>query len=126
YHIVSNRIIYLTIALSRFFTLLVLFIETTSFIFCSAPAVHDRWRIFSARSLTAGFLFCLGLFLFSFYLNNLDSFNKLYFSMGSMIAVMLWLLITSYILLIGYEVNVSLDKNGKKDKAKETAPRSET
>jgi len=126
YHIVSNRFIYLTIALSRFFTLLVLFIVTASFIFRYAPAVHDRWRFFSAGSITAGLLISLGFFLFSFYLNNFASYNKLYGSIGTMIAVMLWLLITSYILLIGYEVNVSLDKNGKKDKAKETAPRSET
>lgn len=114
YGIVSNRFIYLTIALSRFLTLLVLFVVTTSFMFRYAPAVHDRWRFFSSGSITAGLLISLAFFGFSFYLNNFASYNKLYGSIGTMIAVMLWLLITSYILLIGYEINVSLDKTSKK------------
>ena len=126
YNIVSNRFIYFTIALSRFFTLLVLFVVTTSFIFRYAPAVHDRWRFFSAGSITAGLLISLGFFLFSFYLNNFASYNKLYGSIGTMIAVMLWLLITSYILLVGFEINVSLDKTAKKQVLKASAPSSET
>lgn len=126
YNIVSNRFIYLTIALSRFVTLLVLFVVTTSFMFRYAPAVHDRWRFFSAGSITAGLLISLAFFVFSFYLNNFASYNKLYGSIGTMIAVMLWLLITSHILLIGYEINVSLDKTSKKMAAKETVASSET
>ena len=110
YEIVSNRFIYYTVAFSRFFTLLVLFVVTTSFIFRYAPAVHDKWRFFSVGSLTAGLLISLAFFLFSYYLNNFAAYNKLYGSIGTMIAVMLWLLITSYIILIGFELNVSLEK----------------
>jgi len=110
YGIVSNRFIYYTVAVSRFLTLLVLFVVTTSFIFRYAPAFQDKWRFFSLGSLAAGLLISVAFFLFSFYLNNFASYNKLYGSIGTMIAVMLWLLITSYILLIGYEINVSLGK----------------
>ena len=126
YGIVSNRFIYLTIAISRFFTLLVLFVVTTSFMFRYAPAVHDRWRFFSAGSVIAGLLISLAFFGFSFYLNNFASYNKLYGSIGTMIAVMLWLLITSHILLIGYEINVSLDKTTKKMAVKASGASSET
>src|SRR5690606_11730729 len=126
YNIVSNQFIYLTIAISRFFTLLVLFVVTTSFIFRYAPAVHDRWRFFSVGSITAGLLISMGFFLFFFYLNNFASYNKLYGSIGTMIAVMLWLLITGYILLVGFEINVSLDKTAKKQALKASAPSSET
>src|SRR5690606_15075704 len=110
YDIVSNRFIYYSVTFSRFFTLLVLFVLTTSFIFRYAPAVHDKWRFFSLGSVTAGLLISLAFFLFSFYLNNFASYNKLYGSIGTMIAVMFWLLITSYLILIGFEVNVSMDK----------------
>ena len=61
-------------------------------------------------SLTSGLLISLAFFLFSYYLNNFAAYNKLYGSIGTMIAVMLWLLITSYIILIGFELNVSLEK----------------
>jgi membrane protein len=110
YEFISNSFIYYTIAFSRFFTLLSLFVLTTSFIFRYAPAVHDRWKFFSLGSITAGLLISLAFFLFSFYLNHFASYNKLYGSIGTMIAVMLWLLITSYLILIGFEINVSLDK----------------
>jgi membrane protein len=110
YGIISNRFIYYTVAFSRFFTLLILFVLTTSFIFRYAPAVHDKWRFFSIGSVTAGLLISLSFFLFSYYLNHFASYNKLYGSIGTMIAVMLWLLITSYIILIGFEINVSMEK----------------
>ena len=126
YEIVSNRFIYLTIARSRFFPLLVLFIVPTSFMFRYAPAVHDKWRFFSAGSVIAGLLISLAFFGFSFYLNNFASYNKLYGSIGTMIAVMLWLLITSYILLVGFEINVSLDKTLKKKLTKEPVGGSKT
>lgn len=110
YELVPNRFTYYLIAFSRFFTLLCLFVITTSFIFRYAPAVHDKWKFFSMGSITAGLLISVAFFLFSFYLNNFASYNKLYGSIGTMIAVMLWLLITSYLILVGFEINVSLDK----------------
>ncbi len=110
YGVVSNNILYFLVAFLRFFALLFLFIIATSFIFRFAPAVHDKWRFFSTGSVTAGLLITLGFFLFSYYLNNFASYNKLYGSIGTMIAMMFWLLITSFIILICFEINVSLDK----------------
>lgn len=112
--LVSNNILYYLIALLRFFALLILFMIATSFIFRFAPAVHDKWRFFSTGSVTAGLLITLGFYLFSFYLNNFASYNKLYGSIGTMIALMFWLLITSFIILICFEINVSLDKAAEK------------
>ncbi|MEX2511381.1 MAG: YihY/virulence factor BrkB family protein [Cyclobacteriaceae bacterium] len=115
YEFVSNNIYYYSLAFFRFFVLLVLFMIATAYIFRFAPAVHDKWKFFSTGSVVAGLLITLGFFLFSYYLNNFASYNKLYGSIGTMIAVMLWLWITSIIILVGFEINVSLDKaHGKK------------
>lgn len=112
---VSNNIYYYSLAFFRFFVLLTLFMIATAYIFRFAPAVHDKWKFFSTGSVVAGFLITLGFFLFTFYLNNFNSYNKLYGSIGTMIAVMFWLWITSILVLIGFEINVSLDKaRGKK------------
>ncbi|WP_162344154.1 YihY/virulence factor BrkB family protein [Cyclobacterium salsum] len=115
---VSNSIYYYSLAFFRFFVLLTLFMIATAFIFRFAPAVHDKWKFFSTGSVVAGLLITLGFFLFTFYLNNFDSYNKLYGSIGTMIAVMFWLWITSILVLIGFEINVSLDKASSKKRSK--------
>ena len=110
WEIVSSNLYYYLLTLFRFFVLLTLFTLATAYIFRFAPAVHDKWKFFSAGSLTAGILINFSFYLFTFYLNNFGAYNKLYGSIGAMIAVMLWLFITSLIILISFEINVSLDK----------------
>lgn len=110
WEIVSSNLYYYMLTFFRFLVLLSVFLFATAYIFRFAPAVHDKWKFFSAGSLTAGFLITLGFYLFTFYLNNFATYNKLYGSIGAMIAVMLWLFITSLIILVCFEINVSLDK----------------
>jgi membrane protein len=110
WEIVSGNLYIFMLTFFRFFVLLSVFMITVAFIFRFAPAVHDKWRFFSAGSITAGILITFGFYLFSFYLNNFATYNKLYGSIGAMIAVMLWLFITSLIVLVSFEINVSLDK----------------
>ncbi|PRY85527.1 YihY/virulence factor BrkB family protein [Mongoliibacter ruber] len=110
WEIVSSNLYYYMLTAFRFVVLLSVFTVATAFIFRFAPAVHDKWRFFSVGSVTAGFLINFGFYLFTFYLNNFATYNKLYGSIGAMIAVMLWLFITSLIILVCFEINVSLDK----------------
>jgi len=110
WEIVSSSLYYYMLTFFRFLVLLSVFTIATAFIFRFAPAVHDKWHFFSAGSITAGILITISFYLFSFYLNNFATYNKLYGSIGAMIAVMLWLFITSLIILICFEINVSLDK----------------
>ncbi len=107
---VSSGLYYFLLAFFRFFILLSVFLFASAYIFRFAPAVHDKWKFFSTGSLTSGFLITAGFYLFSYYLNNFATYNKLYGSIGAMIAVMLWLFITSLIILVSFEINVSLDK----------------
>lgn len=110
WEIVSSNLYVFLLTLFRFFVLLMVFLFATAFIFRVAPAVHDKWKFFSAGSVTAGILITFGFYLFSYYLNNFANYNKLYGSIGAMIALMLWLFITSLIVLVCFEINVSLDK----------------
>jgi membrane protein len=110
WEIVSSSLYYYMLTFFRFIVLLSVFTIATAYIFRFAPAVHDKWHFFSSGSITAGILITISFYLFSFYLNNFATYNKLYGSIGAMIAVMLWLFITSLIILICFEINVSLDK----------------
>ncbi|WPR77963.1 YihY/virulence factor BrkB family protein [Algoriphagus sp. NG3] len=100
----------------KFLILLFMFYITTAFIFRFAPAVHDKWKFFSEGAKLAGLLITVGFYGFTFYLNNFASYNRLYGSIGTLIALMLWLLITSIIILVCFEVNVSLDLIEEKKK----------
>lgn len=103
----------------KFLILLFVFYITSAFIFRFAPAVHDKWHFFSVGAQMAGLLITLAFYGFIFYLNNFASYNKLYGSIGTLIALMLWLWITSLIVLVCFEVNVSLDLAEEKQKERE-------
>lgn len=111
----SNFMIFLFNTL-KFFVLLMVFYFTTAFIFRVAPAVHDKWHFFSIGSQVAGLLITISFYLFSFYLTNFASYNKLYGSIGTLIGLMLWLFITSLIILISFEINVTMDLLDEKKK----------
>lgn len=111
----SNFMIFLFNTL-KFFVLLMVFYFTTAFIFRVAPAVHDKWHFFSIGSQVAGLLITVSFYLFSFYLNNFASYNKLYGSIGTLIGLMLWIFITSLIILISFEINVTMDLLDEKKK----------
>ena len=93
----------------KFFILLSVFYMTSAFIFRFAPAIHDKWHFFSTGAQLAGLLITLSFYGFIFYLENFASYNRLYGSIGIIIALMLWLYLTSMIILVCFEVNVSFD-----------------
>ncbi|MDN5215472.1 YihY/virulence factor BrkB family protein [Fulvivirgaceae bacterium BMA12] len=94
----------------RFVVIFIVFFLAISFIYYFGPAVHYNWRFFSIGSFLATLL-CLGIsYTFSFYVTNFGTYNKLYGSIGVLIALMIWQLILSVVLLVGYELNASIHK----------------
>jgi len=87
-----------------------------SLIYFLAPAVTRRWRFFSLGSLVAALLAMLFSIFFILYFNNFSSYNKVYGSIGALIGLMLWIFSMSLILLLGFQINASLDiaRNEKK------------
>jgi membrane protein len=122
----NSGFMYFLFSSLKFLILLLMFYIATAFIFRFAPAVHDKWRFFSIGARLAGVLITLGFYGFTFYLNNFASYNKLYGSIGTLIALMLWLYITSMIVLVCFEVNVSLDLIDEKKKERENRQKTST
>ncbi len=98
------------VLLLRFVVLFFIFLFAISSIYFWAPAVHDRWKFFSPGSLTATLLSLGVTFAFTYYVNNFGTYNTVYGSIGVLIALMVWLLILSIIILVGFEINASIDK----------------
>jgi len=92
----------------RFVVLFLVFAFAIAFLYYFAPAVHYKWQFFSFGAIFAT-IASLGVsYLFSFYVANFATYNKLYGSIGVMIALMVWLYIISVILLVGYSINASI------------------
>lgn len=77
-------------------------------IYYFAPAVHKRLRFFNFGALISSVLGILVTNLFSFYLANFNSYNKLYGSIGTLIALMVWIYLVALILILGFEINISV------------------
>ena len=92
----------------RFLVLYIIFFLCISFIYYFGPAVHYNWRFFSLGSIIATTLCILFTYGFSFYISNFGTYNKLYGSLGVLIALMIWQEVLSIVLLVGYEINASI------------------
>lgn len=104
---IDSLSIYFLLAM-RFLVIFIVFFIAISCIYYFGPAVHYNWRFFSIGSLIAT-LACLGIsYGFSFYVANFGSYNKLYGSIGTLIALMIWIQLLTMVLLFGYEINASL------------------
>jgi membrane protein len=92
----------------RFLTIFVTFSLAISTIYYFGPAIHYNWRFFSIGSFVATLL-CLGVsYGFSYYITNFGTYNKVYGSIGVLIALMIWVQLITVVLLVGYEINASI------------------
>lgn len=99
--------IYMLLGL-RFLVIFIVFFLAISFIYYFGPAVHYNWSFFSIGSFLAT-LGSLGIsYGFSYYITNFGTYNKIYGSIGVLIALMIWVQLITVVLLFGYEVNASL------------------
>lgn len=92
----------------RFLVIFIVFFLAISTIYYFGPSIHYNWRFFSIGSLVATIL-ALGVTVgFSYYITNFGTYNKVYGSIGVMIAVLVWVQLITIVLLIGYEINASI------------------
>ena len=87
-----------------------------SIVFQLAPAIKSKWKIISAGSTFSTVFIIITSVLFSYYVDNFSQYNKIYGSIGTLIIILLWMYFNCIILLIGFELNVSIlnaKKNGK-------------
>lgn len=75
-----------------------------------APAHKIKWRFVSAGSIFASILSLLSTYTFSLYVNNFDAYNKVYGSIGAIIALMVLIYINCLVIIVGFELNASIDK----------------
>ncbi len=105
--------VYYLILIGKWLVTIGLFFFTISLFYYFAPAKKTRWRFFSAGSTLATVLCILTSIGVSFYINNFGQYNKLYGSIGTILVVLIWLYFNAIILLVGFELNASINQAHK-------------
>jgi len=102
-----NFFYYLFFFLNIFIQILMVFF-LVSFIYYYAPKHRKQYRFISAGSTFATILYFLTFYGFNEYITHFSNYNVLYGSIGTLIIILMWIYINSFILLIGFELNSSI------------------
>lgn len=92
----------------RWIVIIPLFYVAIACIYKYGPAVQKRWKLFSPGTFLATLLTILTTVFFSYWVNRFGNYNKIYGSIGTVMILMLLVYFNSLVLLIGYELNVSI------------------
>mgnify|MGYP001584204430 CR=1 FL=1 len=87
--------------------MLVYLIYSSLYYFGSSRGV--KWRFFSAGSTIATILSLITTYGFSIYVENFNSYNKLYGSVGTLMVIMVLIFFNCFVVLIGFKLNKSID-----------------
>ena len=93
----------------RWIVIVIMFFYSICFIYRYAPAVHKRWRLINPGSILATFLMIVFTAGFSYYVSNFSNYNELYGSISTILILMLLIYFNSLVLLVGFELNVSIN-----------------
>ena len=105
------------IGLVRWPILAVLLILALGTIYRFAPARrHPCWHLFSLGTIAAATLWLAGSAAFSYYVANFSSYDKTYGSLGTVVVLLMWLYLSSFIVLVGAELNFEIERS-RPDKA---------
>ncbi|MEO5572090.1 MAG: YihY/virulence factor BrkB family protein [Bacteroidia bacterium] len=74
-----------------------------------------RWRFISAGSTLATLLIILTSLGFNYFVLHFGSYNKLYGSIGTLMIILIWIYFNCMQLIVGHELNVSIDNVKEKE-----------
>ncbi|KAA9327309.1 YihY/virulence factor BrkB family protein [Adhaeribacter soli] len=109
YDIVTETSTYGLIQVLKYVVVVLLFLLADCLIYYYVPAIQDKWPFVSAGAVVSTILIFLVSWLFSLYISSFDTYNHLYGSIGALVGLMIWLDFVSMILILGFEINISID-----------------
>jgi membrane protein len=87
-----------------------MFLSSIGIIYKYAPSVKVRGKLLSPGAYFATFLTILTTWLFSMWVNNFSNLNRIYGSIGTVMIIMVLIFLNSLIILIGFELNITIEK----------------
>lgn len=100
----------------RWPVIFVVMMVTLAGLYRFGPSRHAaRWRWISPGAFFASLALVVFSMLFSVYASNFANFNETYGSLGAMMALLMWLWLSSVIVLVGAEINSETEKQTAHD-----------
>ena len=87
---------------------------TTAILYYFGTAEGRKARFFSAGALMTTLLFLLTSYLFGVYVEKFARYNELYGALGGLLILMVFIWLNSNILLLGFELNATLNSLKKR------------
>ena len=79
-----------------------------SLIYTYGPSLVHKFSFVSPGSVFATVLSVITTVVFFFLVNNFINYNKVYGSIGTLMAFMVWVWLNTMVILLGFELNVSI------------------
>lgn len=98
----------IVIRLLSFVILLAVVFFSICIIYKYGPSLKDDFSFITPGAVFATILIILATAVFFFLVDNFLNYNKVYGPIGTLIAFMVWLRINTLIILLGYELNISI------------------
>ena len=99
---------HLAFTVLRWVVIILLFYFGIAMIYRYGAALHRKFRWMTPGATLATALSIVTSLLFSTYVEAFDTYNKVYGSIGAIIALMLWIQLNCFILQAGFELNASI------------------
>lgn len=100
----------------RWPALLALVMAALAAIYRYAPSrAKARWRWVSWGAAIATVLWLGGSALFSLYVSSFASYEKTYGSLGAVVALLMWLYVSCFVVLLGAEINAEMEHQTARD-----------
>ncbi|CAO3428602.1 YihY/virulence factor BrkB family protein [Azospirillum doebereinerae] len=80
---------------------------------------EPKWRWVSWGSAIATVVWLLGSAGFSLYVSHFGSYNETYGSVGAVVVLLLWFNLSSYVVLLGAELNAEIEHQTARDTTKQ-------
>jgi membrane protein len=104
------------IVIAKYLFFVIMIYLTTATLYYFGTKEGKLSRFFSIGALFTTLLIILTSYLFGIYIENFSQYNELYGSIGALLILLFYLWLNSNILLLGYELNASLNRLKKRTK----------
>ncbi|MDP4146373.1 MAG: YihY/virulence factor BrkB family protein [Bacillota bacterium] len=89
----------------RYLAMIVVMVLVFAVLYRYTPIKKHRWKEVLPGALFTALAWVIASVCFSLYVNNFSAYSKIYGSIGAVIILMLWLFITSVVIIFGGEIN---------------------
>ena len=114
--IIGDNLTLFVLNAGQWLTILLTSMIAFSCIYYFAPAKRGIFHFFSPGSVLASFLSVIAFKIFVIFINQFSHVNTFYGSLGTLIVILMWINLTAFMLLIGFELNASIFE-AKKNKS---------